>query len=204
MVTKRCSRPLSGSRTVTARAGGGAWVVFLLAGRGSRFLGVRAVDGGFCGGHGPGVTPGPFPNPEAKAWHGDGTAPGRVWESNTPPHSTVWTSFLVELGGLPGKRSFLFVAVGFLRSVGCRAFPLREPSFLFWFCSVCRPCIPFAGCPVPGEPWPHPSCRGFLSLDSHVPGVFRGSSSAPPWFVHYFTDRIVDWIILVLKPFRMN
>ena len=167
-------------------------------------LGVRAVGGGFCGGHGPGVTPGPFPNPEAKAWHGDGTAPGRVWESNTPPHSTVWTSFLVELGGLPGKRSFLFVAVGFLRSVGCRAFPLREPSFLFWFCSVCRPCIPFAGCPVPGEPWPHPSCRGFLSLDSHVPGVFRGSSSAPPWFVHYFTDRIVDWIILVLKPFRMN
>ena len=39
MVTKRCSRPLSGSRTVTARAGGGAWVVFLLAGRGSRFWG---------------------------------------------------------------------------------------------------------------------------------------------------------------------
>ena len=28
VVTKRCSRPLSGSRTVTARAGGGAWVVF--------------------------------------------------------------------------------------------------------------------------------------------------------------------------------
>ena len=51
------------------------------------FLGVRAVDGGFCGGHGPGVTPGPFPNPEAKAWHGDGTAPGRVWESNTPPQT---------------------------------------------------------------------------------------------------------------------
>lgn len=41
----------------------------------------------FCGGHGPGVTPGPFPNPEAKAWHGDGTAPGRVWESNTPPQT---------------------------------------------------------------------------------------------------------------------
>ena len=50
-------------------------------------LGVRAVGGGFCGGHGPGVTPGPFPNPEAKAWHGDGTAPGRVWESNTPPQT---------------------------------------------------------------------------------------------------------------------
>ena len=39
MVTKRCSRPLSGSRTVTARAGGGAWVVFLLAGRGPLFFG---------------------------------------------------------------------------------------------------------------------------------------------------------------------
>ena len=95
VVTKRCSRPLSGSRTVTARAGGGAWVVFLLAGRGSRFLGVRAVGGGFCGGHGPGVTPGPFPNPEAKAWHGDGTAPGRVWESNTPPQ-TFLVGFPVE------------------------------------------------------------------------------------------------------------
>ena len=45
----------------------------------------------FCGGHGPGETPGPFPNPEAKAWHGDGTALERVWESSTPPHSTVWT-----------------------------------------------------------------------------------------------------------------
>ena len=42
----------------------------------------------FCGGHGPGETPGPFPNPEAKAWHGDGTAPDRVWESSTPPHHT--------------------------------------------------------------------------------------------------------------------
>ena len=59
------------------------------------FLGVRAVDGGFCGGHGPGVTPGPFPNPEAKAWHGDGTAPGRVWESNTPPQ-TFLSGFPVE------------------------------------------------------------------------------------------------------------
>ena len=39
MVTKRCSRPLAGSRTVTARAGGGAWVVFLLAGRGPCFGG---------------------------------------------------------------------------------------------------------------------------------------------------------------------
>ena len=95
VVTKRCSRPLSGSRTVTARAGGGAWVVFPF-GRSGSPLGVRAVGGVFCGGHGPGVTPGPFPNPEAKAWHGDGTAPGRVWESNTPPQTFVQAGFPVE------------------------------------------------------------------------------------------------------------
>ena len=55
----------------------------------------------FCGGHGPGETPGPFPNPEAKAWHGDGTALERVWESSTPPHSTVWTFWSSPLGGFP-------------------------------------------------------------------------------------------------------
>ena len=60
----------------------------------------------FCGGHGPGETPGPFPNPEAKAWHGDGTALERVWESSAPPHSTL---------GVPVE----------LR--------LREPPFLFFF-----------------------------------------------------------------------
>ena len=32
-----------------------------------------------------GVTPGPFPNPEAKPTCADGTAPGRVWESKSPP-----------------------------------------------------------------------------------------------------------------------
>ena len=71
------------------RVGGFLWPV------GVPVLGVRAVGGGFCGGHGPGVTPGPFPNPEAKAWHGDGTAPGRVWESNTPPQ-TFLSGFPVE------------------------------------------------------------------------------------------------------------
>ena len=38
-----------------------------------------------CGGHGQGETPGPIPNPEAKALHGDGTAPERVWESSKSP-----------------------------------------------------------------------------------------------------------------------
>ena len=76
VVTKRCSRPLSGSRTATVMMP--EWFPFWSS---------VPFDYGFCGGHGPGVTPGPFPNPEAKAWHGDGTAPGRVWESNTPPQT---------------------------------------------------------------------------------------------------------------------
>ena len=78
-----CLRPLSGSRTATTGIGRVAGSV---AGR-SR-LGVGRLEW-FCGGHGPGETPGPFPNPEAKAWHGDGTALERVWESSAPPHSTL-------------------------------------------------------------------------------------------------------------------
>ena len=66
-----------------------------------------AVSYWFCGGHGPGETPGPFPNPEAKAWHGDGTALERVWESSAPPHSTVWTFWSSPLGD-SRKVPFLF------------------------------------------------------------------------------------------------
>ena len=87
-----CLRPLSGSRTATTGIGRVAGSV---AGR-SR-LGVGRSEW-FCGGHGPGETPGPFPNPEAKAWHGDGTALERVWESSAPPHSTVWTFWSSPLG----------------------------------------------------------------------------------------------------------
>ena len=56
-----CLRPLSGSRTATIGIGRVAGSV---AGR--RFSGWPLYW--FCGGHGPGETPGPFPNPEAKAW----------------------------------------------------------------------------------------------------------------------------------------
>ena len=96
------SRPLSGSRTATTGIGRVAGSV---AGR-SR-LGVGRLEW-FCGGHGPGETPGPFPNPEAKAWHGDGTALERVWESSAPPHSTVWTFWSSPLGGFPEGPFFLF------------------------------------------------------------------------------------------------
>ena len=68
------SRPLSGSRTSHGPSRPLSWGWLIIS--------------GFCGGHGPGETPGPFPNPEAKAWHGDGTALDRVWESSTPPQFT--------------------------------------------------------------------------------------------------------------------
>src|SRR5690625_3197977 len=46
-----------------------------------------AGGGAACcyGGYSVGETPGPIPNPEAKTHSADGTAPGRVWESRTPP-----------------------------------------------------------------------------------------------------------------------
>ena len=99
-----CLRPLSGSRTATIGIGRVAGSV---AGR-SR-LGVGRLEW-FCGGHGPGETPGPFPNPEAKAWHGDGTALERVWESSAPPHSTVWTFWSSPLRGFP--EGLFFVSHG--------------------------------------------------------------------------------------------
>jgi hypothetical protein len=46
--------------------------------------GRRTRNKGY-GGHSVGETPGPIPNPEAKTHSADGTAPGRVWESRTPP-----------------------------------------------------------------------------------------------------------------------
>ena len=104
----------------------------------------------FCGGHGPGETPGPFPNPEAKAWHGDGTALERVWESSTPPHSTVWTFWSSPLrdsrkvpffvfpwgfppGATPRKPPF-FCFAG--QPAGARC-PGAGRLFLFPFGSVC-------------------------------------------------------------------
>ena len=46
--------------------------------------GARVRSKGY-GGHSVGETPGPIPNPEAKTHSADGTAPGRVWESRSPP-----------------------------------------------------------------------------------------------------------------------
>ena len=86
----------------------------------------------FCGGHGPGETPGPFPNPEAKAWHGDGTALERVWESSAPPHPTLGVP--VERNA-PGTPFFMLCCAGPPAGAHCpggsrRAFPVaRRPDY---------------------------------------------------------------------------
>ena len=94
----------------------------------------------FCGGHGPGETPGPFPNPEAKAWHGDGTALERVWESSTPPHPTLGvpvernapgTPFFVCCAGPPAGARCPGVPVGpFPFPVGSVCFGLPKGIFV--------------------------------------------------------------------------
>jgi hypothetical protein len=48
-----------------------------------------------------GETPGPIPNPEAKTHSADGTAPGRVWESRTPPDHTTRVEPPHTVRGLP-------------------------------------------------------------------------------------------------------
>ena len=78
-----CSRPLSGSRTATI--GIVAWFRFcrpiLVVGRCIGFAVVMAQV----------RRPVPFRTRKLRPGRGDGTALERVWESSTPPHSTVWT-----------------------------------------------------------------------------------------------------------------
>ena len=139
-----CLRPLSGSRTATTGIVAGS-----VAGR--RFF-RSAVSYWFCGGHGPGETPGPFPNPEAKAWHGDGTALERVWESSAPPHSTVWTFWSSPLGD-SRKVLFLFAWGVFLRPVGDygrRQAGPREDSSGGWRFSDCGRPVDVLVIPVSG------------------------------------------------------
>ena len=68
---------MSGTTRHTSGPGGVGWVCVVCS---------VVFVGGFSGG----VTPGPFPNPEAKPACADGTAPGRVWESRSPPAFNLW------------------------------------------------------------------------------------------------------------------
>ena len=89
-----CSRPLSGSRTATT--GIGRVAGFGSAGRPvgvGRYIGFAVVMAQVR-------RPVPFRTRKLRPGRGDGTALERVWESSTPPHSTL--DLLVEsLMGFP-------------------------------------------------------------------------------------------------------
>ena len=103
--------------------------------------------------------PVPFRTRKLRPGRGDGTALERVWESSTPPHSTVWTFWSSPLWD---SRKVLFVfAWGFPSGVR-----LREPPFCF----------------LPDFSGPSRTSRQRLSGSSKV--FFRGlrpsRSSRPP------------------------
>ena len=93
-----CSRPLSGSRTATIGIGRVVWFRFcrpiLVVGRYIGFAVVMAQV----------RRPVPFRTRKLRPGRGDGTALERVWESSTPPHSTL--DLLVEPHR--GSRKVLF------------------------------------------------------------------------------------------------
>ena len=142
-----------------------------------------------CGGHGPGETPGPIPNPEAKAWHGDGTAPDRVWESSTPPHHTYRKPL-----GAHAPRGFPYIRNR------PRPEPARAPG---------PPRIPMRPTPgtIPGQPRRRGrTARRVRDRGSPTPGPpVRRADSSPPegsqklaWLwgrstlasaMHYFTPK---------------
>ena len=101
-VKRFCSRPLSGSRTATIGIGRVAWFRFCrpIPWWVGRYIGFAVVMAQVR-------RPVPFRTRKLRPGRGDGTALERVWESSTPPHSTL---------GVPVE----------LR--------LREPPFfVFWF-----------------------------------------------------------------------
>ena len=115
-VKRFCSRPLSGSRTATI--GIVAWFRFcrpiLVVGRCIGFAVVMAQV----------RRPVPFRTRKLRPGRGDGTALERVWESSTPPHSTLGVPVERHAPGTP----FFFVCLPV--SGGSPGATLREPPFL--------------------------------------------------------------------------
>src|SRR3954464_14480269 len=85
------------------------------------------VDAEVCfGGHSGGETPGLIPNPEAKPSSADGTALGRVWESRTPPDSTLGKAHTTDGVGL------FFIPPNLATSR-----PVHQRTGLFCYLRVC-------------------------------------------------------------------
>ena len=132
-----CLRPLSGSRTATTGIGRVAGSV---AGR-SR-LGVGRLEW-FCGGHGPGETPGPFPNPEAK--------PGTAMVLHSRGCGRVARRRILSLDLLveslrDSRKVFFLFSWGFPPGVT----PRKPPFLLFFRCSLPVACgrLPFHDTPA--------------------------------------------------------
>ena len=152
------SRPLAGSRTATGSNP--------LCGWNECRNGFGSVPSSrICGGHSPGETPGPIPNPVAKARRGDGTALERVWESSAPPHPNfVWT---FRSSPLAGSRKVLFyIRVSFPFRGSRGTIGSGKARFLHPACSSLPPGLP-AGSP------PRVGSREALSVIPGFPPRFR-------------------------------
>ena len=118
-----CSRPLSGSRTATI--GIVAWFRFcrpiLVVGRYIGFAVVMAQV----------RRPVPFRTRKLRPGRGDGTALERVWESSTPPHSTLGVPVERDAPGTP-----FFVCLLVRVSRGAREAPNPQHPCIAWSVSV--------------------------------------------------------------------
>ena len=121
-VKRFCSRPLSGSRTATI--GIVAWFRFcrpiLVVGRYIGFAVVMAQV----------RRPVPFRTRKLRPGRGDGTALERVWESSTPPHSTLGVPVERDAPGTP------FFCLLVLVSRGAREAPNPQHPCIAWSVSV--------------------------------------------------------------------
>lgn len=121
-VKRFCSRPLSGSRTATI--GIVAWFRFcrpiLVVGRCIGFAVVMAQV----------RRPVPFRTRKLRPGRGDGTALERVWESSTPPHSTLGVPVERDAPGTP------FFCLLVLVSRGAREAPNPQHPCIAWSVSV--------------------------------------------------------------------
>ena len=119
-----CLRPLSGSRTATIGIGRVAGSV---AGRSrlgvGRYIGFAVVMAQVR-------RPVPFRTRKLRPGRGDGTALERVWESSTPPHSTVWTFWSSPLGDSRKVPFFILLGVPAGRNA---------PETPILFVLLCRP-----------------------------------------------------------------
>ena len=184
-VKRFCSRPLSGSRTATIGIGRVAgsvcrpipwWV--------GRCIGFAVVMAQVR-------RPVPFRTRKLRPGRGDGTALERVWESSTPPHSTLGVPVELRLrepfffvclpvsGGSPGvtlrEPPFLFPHTGvFLRPLevfGRRKDCRRDDSPIGWrFCSAGRP-VGGRIAPVTGSPGTLGDPRNFRGASCPYPMV---------------------------------